>query len=474
MSNILTISSALWIGTGTLGMVWGLSQPYPSPNKFYGFTAGAIAASIGTALTYPAMKRSERHIIREQTCDTIYDIGEAAIVERYKQAVFPTPRMPDLNIHNHILGMMGEPSTEPSLDFYNWEGLSDEASGILIGGNSGSAKTSLGAGFVVGKLTAVRPAEVIVLDIHASKNPIWQQMGFPRVESDVETIYQILCWLIDEVERRKYQEGNPLIICLDEINDTISELSQLDIVKPLPGKEKRVKTFSYAIRKLSNARKFDICLLGFMQSHNTEAIGIDGKFRNNFLLVLCGASARGEIQNVWKHDDPRFQYIQNTAYPVVISGSNPHTIAQHPTHSHHSQYRKKGNAPSNLIAPRFLGESSIPVYDCVESFIDDEQPQQQQPPKTSPNSPSFDIRKLEKKPDVNTNPDDLFMQILEFCKGKDGVSVRDIQRSPVGANLSSDAVKYVFQRLEEMGHGMVIYEKIGGATRVSFVYGFPT
>ncbi len=469
MSNVSTISSGLWIATGTLGLIWGLSQPYPSPNKFYGFAAGAVASTIGTVLSYPAMKRAERQIIREQTCDTIYDIGEAAIVETYKQAVFPSPKMPDLTINNHILGMMGESAIEPSLDFYNWEGLSDEASGILIGGNSGSAKTSLGAGFIVGKLTAVKPAEIIILDIHASKNPIWQQMGFPRVESDVESIYQILCWLIDEVERRKHQEGNPLIICLDEINDTISELFQLDIVKPLPGKEKRTRTFSYAIRKLSNARKFDICLIGFMQSHNTDAIGIDGKFRNNFLLVLCGASARGEIQNIWKHDDPRFQYIQNTAYPVVISGSNPHTIAQHPTHSHHPQYRKKGNAPANLIQPRFLDKSSIPVFEMAKNLIDDEQPRQQQPPKTATTSPSFDIRKLEKSPDNNTNPDDLFMQVLKFCQENNGATVRDIQRSSIGSNLSSDAVKYVFERLAEMGHGQVESVKVGGAVSVRFI-----
>ncbi|MCF3647548.1 hypothetical protein [Planktothrix agardhii] len=80
-----------------------------------------------------------------------------------------------------------------------------------------------------------------------------------------------------------------------------------------------------------------------MQSHNTEAIGIDGKFRNNFLLVLCGASARGEIQNIWKHDDPRFLRILNVPYPVVVCGSNPHQIAEHPTHKHHSRYLKKGN-----------------------------------------------------------------------------------------------------------------------------------
>lgn len=364
--------------------------------------------------------------------------------------------------------MMPGDEVEPQPEFYNWDGLADEASGILIGGNSGSAKTSLGAGFVVGRLTAVNPAEVIVLDIHATKNPIWQQMGFPRVESDIETIYQILCWLIDEVENRKTKDGHPLIICLDEINDTISELSQLDTINPLQGKEKRIKTFSYAIRKLSNARKFDICLIGFMQSHNTEAIGIDGKFRNNFLLVLCGASARGEIQNVWKHDDPRFRYIQNTAYPVVISGSNPHTIAEHPTHKHHTQYRKKGNAPSNLTSPRFLDKSSIPVFEMVENYGSDEQETPKQSPKASITSPSFDIRKLDKTPENDSNPDDKFMQILAFCQGKESVSVRDVQRSSVGSNLSADAIKYAFQRLEEMGHGMVESVKVGGSISVRF------
>jgi hypothetical protein len=84
-------------------MCWGLSQPYPSPNKFYGFGMGAIASTIGVILSYPAMKQSERKIIRQDTSDQIFDIGEAAVIERYKQMVFPIPKMPDLTINNHIL-----------------------------------------------------------------------------------------------------------------------------------------------------------------------------------------------------------------------------------------------------------------------------------------------------------------------------------------------------------------------------------
>lgn len=394
------VSSLVCSLGGFVALSWSVVNPGLNPSRFYASGVAGLFGVGAIALSIKGLKEEERSIIKRDTQEEIFGLYQAAEVQMVQETLFPLSPMPSppggmSNYYQMQFNQLPE-----QLDFYNWENLPDEASGILVGGNSGSAKTSLGAGFIVGKLTAVKPAEVIVLDIHASKNPIWKQMGFPRIESDVESIYQILCWLIDEVERRKYQDGHPMIICLDEINDTISELSQLDIIKPLPGKEKRVKTFSYAIRKLSNARKFDICLLGFMQSHNTEAIGIDGKFRNNFLLVLCGASARGEIQNIWKHDDPRFLHIKNTAYPVVISGSNPHQIAEHPTHKHHTQYRKKGNAPANLIQPRFLDKSSIPVYgvgEDSEEFEEDYQPRQ--PSKSEPQLPRFNFDKPPLDPD---------------------------------------------------------------------------
>jgi hypothetical protein len=103
-----------------------------------------------------------------------------------------------------------------------------------------------------------------------------------------------------------------------------------------------------------------------------------------------------------------------------------------------------------------------------EIYVEREQEKPKQPPTTATTSPSFDIKKLDKKPENDSNPDDKFMQILAFCQGKESVSVRDVQRSSVGANLSSDAVKYAFQRLEEMGHGTVKSERIGGSVRVSF------
>jgi hypothetical protein len=437
------VSSLICCGGGVVALSWSVVNPGLNPSRFYAsgcaglFGVGAIATAI------KGLKEEERSIIRRDTQEEIFGLYQVAEIQTVQNVLFPpSPMPPTPDIYNQYYQMQLGQNPE-QLDFYNWDDLADEASGILVGGNSGSAKTSLGAGFIVGKLTAVTPAEVIVLDIHQRKNIIWKQMNFPRVESDVEVIYQVLCWLIDEVERRKQEDGHPLIVCLDEINDTLSELEQLDTISPLPGKQKRRNTFIYAIRKLSNARKFDICLIGFMQSHNTEAIGIDGKFRNNFLLVLCGASARGEIQNIWKHDDPRFLRILNVPYPVVVCGSNPHQIAEHPTHKHHSRYLKKGNAPANLIQPRFLDKSSIPVFELVgqsEDFEEDYQPRQ--PSKPEPQLPRFNFQKTSLDPDYPN----LSIEQAKIVRwvGKQGGKVK-LNEMLKGLTISSDGERWTKQ-----------------------------
>jgi hypothetical protein len=457
------VSSIVCCGCGFISLAWSVVNPGLNPSRFYAsgcaglFGVGAIATAI------KGLKEEERSIIRRDTQEEIFGLYQVAEIQTVQNILFPpSPMPPTPDIYNQYYQMQLGQNPE-QLDFYNWDDLADEASGILVGGNSGSAKTSLAAGFIVGKLTAVTPAEVIVLDIHQQKNIIWQQMGFPRIESDVQVIYQVLCWLIEEIERRKHQDGHPIIVCLDEINDTLSELEQLDTISPLPGKQKRRNTFIYAIRKLSNARKFDICLLGLMQSHNTEAIGIDGKFRNNFLLVLCGASARGEIQNIWKHDDPRFLRILNVPYPVVVCGSNPHQIAEHPTHKHHSRYLKKGNAPANLIQPRFLDKSSIPVFELVgqsEDFEEDYQPRQ--PSKPEPHLPRFNFDKAPKKPKVNQiiNGVELqpeWLEILELAKQNGSISTRDVYRSALGQRLKLNAItaRYILDKLAEAKLGTV-------------------
>ena len=226
-----------------------------------------------------------------------------------------------------------------------------------------------------------------------------------------------------------------------------------------------------AIRTLGNARKYNITPIILMQSHNVEDIGLSRKYRNQFAVILACASARDEVQNIWKQNDERWQWVNNNPYPCILVGSIPTQIAQHPTHGHHQQFKKVGNAPSNVSSPICSDIQTIPDFQNIET---ESSYKTESKPKTQ--SMKFDLSKptesnnskQDSKQD-SKDSENKFMQILEFCKGKESVSVRDIQRSSVGSNLSSDAIKYAFEWLENNGHGTVKTEQIGGSIRVSFI-----
>ena len=387
MSNPLLLSSALWTLTGSLGMFWGLSQPYPSPNKFYGFGMGAIASTIGVILSYPAMKKTERGVLRQDTADQIFDIGEAAIIERYKQAVFPTPRMPDMNIYNHVLGMM--PEEEPQLEFYNWTDLQYEANAIIVGGNPGSGKSTIVGGFIAPMISRLSESEVIVCDPDANSNR-WIEYGYTRIVSDYGAIYQTLIAVATEKENRKTSgKKHQIILIMDELNDCQGAWRSMY-------NRAEYNQAIEAIRTLGNARKYNITPIILMQSHNVEDIGLSRKYRNQFAVILACASARDEVQNIWKQNDERWQWVKNNPYPVVLVGSIPTQIAQHPTHSHHQQFRKVGNAPSNILSPVCGNIQTIPDFQNVEQETDYKTTNTE--PKTKTQSMSFDLSKPPETP----------------------------------------------------------------------------
>jgi hypothetical protein len=388
MSNPILISSALWTLTGAVGMFWGLSQPYPSPNKFYGFGAGAIASTIGVILSYPAMKKTERGVIRQDTADQIFDIGEAAIIERYKQAVFPTPRMPDMNIYNHVLGMFPEDETT-QLDFYNWTDLQHEANAIIVGGNPGSGKSTIVGGFIAPMISRLSESEIIVCDPDANSNR-WIEYGYTRIVSDYGAIYQTLIAVATEKENRKTSgKKHQIILIMDELNDCQGAWRSMY-------NRAEYNQAIEAIRTLGNARKYNITPIILMQSHNVEDIGLSRKYRNQFAVILACASARDEVQNVWKQNDPRWQWVSSNPYPCVLVGSIPTQIAQHPTHSHHQQFKKVGNAPSNILSPVCGDIQTIPDFQNVESEPDYQSPNTE--PKTKTQSMSFDLSKPPEPP----------------------------------------------------------------------------
>lgn len=457
MSNPILISSALWTATGFLGMVWGLSQPFPSPNKFYGFAAGAIASTIGTALSYPAMKRSERGIIRQDTADTIFDIGEAATIERYKQAVFPVPRMPDLNIHNHILGMMpgDEQETEDKPPIVAFDSILDRGVGICLFGDSGSGKSSA-AKYLIGLASQGREIKLIVCDPHYDGGGDWGNDTL--IIDDYETILKCLRASLDELDKRKRlrKEGvksfPKLVFIWDEWPSVrvAAKRAKLDICEEA------------VIRLGSECRKYDMLSIFCSQSGNTKAMGLEGMgdFLQNFSLIRLGKISVKHAKNL--PDQRVLNCLQSVGYPCLVDDD----LSTHPTHGNYPEFRN-GQPPLNLLPVRTV-PISLDELIGDEIYVERQSGTPKQPPKTSPSNPSFDIRKLEKTPDNNTSPDDKFMEILAFCKANNGATVRDIQRSPVGSNLSSDAVKYAFEWLEKNGHGTVTIENGRGGTRVSF------
>ena len=334
MSNPLIISSALWIGTGTIGMLWGLSQPYPSPNKFYGFGMGAIASTIGVILSYPAMKRTERKVIRQDTADQIFDIGEAAIIERYKQAVFPIPRMPDMNIYNHVLGMFPEQEVEDRPPIVPFDSILDRGVGICLFGDSGSGKSSA-AKYLIGLASQGSEIKLIVADPHYDGGGDWGNDTL--IIDDYDLILKCLRASLDELDRRKVQRKQgvksfpKLVFIWDEWPSVrvSAKRAKLDICEEA------------VIRLGSECRKYDMLSIFCSQSGNTKAMGLEGMgdFLQNFSLIRLGKIPDQRVLNC----------LQNAGYPCLVDDD----LSIHPTHGNYQQF-KNGQPPLNLLPVRTI------------------------------------------------------------------------------------------------------------------------
>ena len=444
MSN-LTISSAIWLGTGTLGAIWGLSQPYPSPNKFYGFGVGAIAGIIGTSLTYPAMKSSERTIIRQDTCDQIFDIGEAAIIERYKQAVFPTPKMPDMNIYNHVLGLFPEEQAIDSPPIVPFNSILDRGVGICLFGDSGSGKSSA-AKYLIGLASQGTEIKLIVCDPHYDGGGDWG--GDTLIIDDYDLILKCLRASLDELDRRKklrkqgVKQFSKLVFIFDEWPSVrvAAKRAKLDICEEA------------VIRLGSECRKYEMLSIFCSQSGNTKAMGLEGMgdFLQNFSLIRLGKISTKHAKNL--PDQRVLNCLQNTGYPCLVDDD----LSIHPTHGNYTQFRN-GQPPQNLLPVRTIPVSLDEILGDKVS-VDREQETPKQSHKTATTSPSFDIRKLDKTPENNSNPNDInrrkFEAIANYCQKKGATSTRKIQQAKLLSDdykLDSNFIKYALDMLSEQG-----------------------
>jgi len=224
---------------------------------------------------------------------------------------------------------------------YNWNDLEDEASGIIIAGNTGAVKSGV-ALWCAGKLTERSPKQVIALDVHAKKN-YWHTQKIPTIHKQSKVI-RALEILLDELNRRKEtgEEQPELVVIIDEISALRANCTDKD-------EEKWVLKALLLLG--AEGRKFGLFAIIINQSKNVEALGIDGQNRNNYaLLLLCAAARDYRRQAGWGDEDLRTQYLEEKAYSCLMSGSIQNQVAKHPTHGEYRKFVKKGLPPKQMLS----------------------------------------------------------------------------------------------------------------------------
>lgn len=256
--------------------------------------------------------------------------------------------MPQFESNGEAVEDWGQPETN-DVKLYNWDDLVDEAVGVIIAGQSGAGKTSV-ACWVLGKLTENEPARIKVCDPHY--NDIWEEIGLPAI-GEFDEIQAEFEWLLAELDRRRIRKknkeplGENLIIVADEIGACIESFDNPEII------QKTLKRIG------SEGRKFGITLVAIDQSPNSADIGISAKKRDNYLMIgLCSVAVALAKQDL-KNTDPIVQYLSAIAYPCVVKMGGIITPAIHPTHHSYTQFKKKGNAPLNLLPINQLPELGV-------------------------------------------------------------------------------------------------------------------
>ena len=307
---------------------------------------GSLVASVGSCYFAIELLRISSKKSHDYEVENIFKNAEIAkyelLAQRELLELIPCNEVTDVTAKNL-------PVSNEEINKYDWEQITEENS-LLIGGEPGSAKTSVTAGFIVPKISQKYDSEIIVLDSHSTKNR-WNEMGYERVISDYEDIYEFLEWLDKEREiRRKSTDKKHLIICVfDEINDVWSYLERSD----KQNKTKRLVNAQLILQNLLNCRKFDIQIIGMMQSHLCEDIGLSGSVRRQAMVILLNGAARAEAyrnKNQFTKEEYTYLTDKERPYIALVTGYQSIQIAKHPTHGNYKVFSKKGNKPEIALS----------------------------------------------------------------------------------------------------------------------------
>lgn len=230
--------------------------------------------------------------------------------------------------------------------------LYDEAGGILIVGRNGAGKTST-ATKIAGLLTKNEPAEVYVLDPHF--NEIWSEIGLKsighidRIENAIDSLLQELDARCDR-KSKKEALGHPILIITDEIGACQKRFSD-------------PKKISTALERFgAEGRKFNILYIGISHSPNVSDLEISAPYRSNYVIIALVTAAISQSNQIWKDDNPKKIWLKQQAYPCLICACGDWEIANHPTHSNYTTFKKKGNPPQGLMPINQLPWATIDEY----------------------------------------------------------------------------------------------------------------
>ena len=154
---------------------------------------GAIASSFGGIVLSQIIMKKASQLFPEDEIKVILKNAEISKFELAAKAELLELIPNESEVVNVQTQTISDTTDTSSISKYDWNQIIEENC-LLIGGEPGSAKTSLAAGFIVPKISQAYESEVIVLDSHAKKNN-WENMGYQRVVSDYEQIYECLLWL---------------------------------------------------------------------------------------------------------------------------------------------------------------------------------------------------------------------------------------------------------------------------------------
>lgn len=325
---------------------------------------GSLVASVGSCYFAIELLRVSSKKSHDYEVENIFKNAEIAkyelLAQRELLELVPCNEVTDVTAKNL-------PVSNEEINKYDWEQITEENS-LLIGGEPGSAKTSVTAGFIVPKISQKYDSEIIVLDSHSTKNR-WNEMGYERVISDYEEIYEFLEWLDKEREiRRNSTDKKHLIICVfDEINDVWSYLERSD----KQNKTKRLVNAQLILQNLLNCRKFDIQIIGMMQSHLCEDIGLSGSVRRQAMVILLNGAARAEAyrnKNQFTKEEYTYLTDKERPYIALVTGYQSIQIAKHPTHGNYKVFSKKGNKPEIVLSIKQRDELVTTNNENTEDF----------------------------------------------------------------------------------------------------------